>query len=337
MEPLVEETLGERVVRIVNMEPFFRDHGSQYFWEQTNEGVTTRFILWNTARVGPGDFQGFHGNVVFLGPTEIEPNTFNNLCQVKNINFGNFIFELGDEVCKNCASLESVVGKNILTIGKQAFFKCTSLKEVSFPRLSKADSWAFGHTAIEQVVFPLLQEIRPWMFEYCASLRLVSFPIAVTIGCEAFFGCTKLEVVILPSATSSNLRAFTDCKSLERLSLPLLKTAEQCSFNYCERLTTVSLPNLTAAGIGCFENCYNLQTISLPLLQEATDWLFQKSGLRDVHLPAVEKIASLSFNDCNNLKSIDVNPRATIQDNTLFNVPETVQITPKMAIRFLRQ
>lgn len=337
MEPLEEEMLGERVVRIVNMEPFFRDHGSQYFWEQTNEGVTTRFILWNTARVGPGDFHGFHGNVVFLGPTEIEPNTFNHLCQVKNINFGNFIFELGDEVSKNCASLESVVGKRVLTIGKQAFCKCTSLKKVSFPRLSKADSWAFADTAIEQVVFPLLQEISPWMFQYCASLRLVSFPIAVTIGGEAFFGCTKLEVVILPSATSSDLRAFTNCKSLERLSLPLLKTAAQCSFDHCEKLTTVSLPNLTAAGMGCFCYCFNLQTISLPLLQEATDWLFQQSGLRDVHLPAVETIASLSFKDCKNLEFIDVNPRATIQDNTLFNVPKTVQITTKVTIRFLRK
>lgn len=324
----MDETVGSRVARIVNLEPFFQHHGQRLYWEQTHNDVKTRFIFWRTAKVGPGDFDGFAGNVVFLGNTVVQPHTFNKDCQVKNINFGNFIYELGESVCQNCAALELAHGKNVITIGELAFSKCKNLKSISFPQLSKSGSWAFEHTAITKVEFPLLTKVANGMFTQCKNLQGVVLFIATDIDAEAFFGCKKLSFVHVPDVAKIGIRAFAACESLDCVSFPLLKTTEESSFSDCTSLQNVSLSQLENAGSACFVKCTSLSTISLPVLTSVSEWLFDEClSLEQVYLPLASTVASNAFLNCTNLKKVIVNSEASVQNETLYNVPPGVTIT----------
>lgn len=84
--------------------------------------------------------------------------------------------------------------KGDMTIGKEAFMKCTSLKYVEFPATSSATQ-------------PLTY-VAESMFEGCTSLPFITLPSTVTeIKTKAFDGCSSLKYVNILAASPATLGA----------------------------------------------------------------------------------------------------------------------------------
>lgn len=91
------------------------------------------------------------------------------------------------------------------SIGRGAFFKCTSLSAVVFPRtLQRIGRSAFnGCAGLEDLDLPLgVHTIAAKAFAYCPSLRRVSIPKSVTyIAPSAFEGCAAdLRMLVEPDS-----------------------------------------------------------------------------------------------------------------------------------------
>lgn len=84
--------------------------------------------------------------------------------------------------------------KGDMTIGKEAFMKCASLKYVEFPATSSATQ--------------PLTKVTEGMFQNCTSLPFITLPSTVTeIKTKAFDGCSSLKYVNILAASPATLGA----------------------------------------------------------------------------------------------------------------------------------
>ena len=188
------------------------------------------------------------------------------------------------------------VGKNVRTVGDNAFYNCAALTRVELP-----DSvTAIGKSAfqvcgkLESVRLPsALTAIPEYLFAYCRALSSVEIPEGVTsIGESAFYGCSALMEIVLPEsvervgeyafATANALRRVRFGSKLQNIGPhafyadPALETLEFSplegemaigdeAFSKCTALKEISLPEGTA-GIGnnAFLSCKQLAAVTLP-------------------------------------------------------------------------
>jgi len=112
-------------------------------------------------------------------------------------------------------NLRSITGKNIRLIGNLAFFGCTSLETVNFPKAVHILQYAFyGCTGLRQVNCEQVKDILPGAFENCTNLQRVDFPEVGTISQYAFKNCSSLTEVVFDKATQIGDEAFRNCTSL---------------------------------------------------------------------------------------------------------------------------
>lgn len=87
---------------------------------------------------------------------------------------------------------------NLITIGKSAFYGCTSLKSVNLPRaLMKICDSAFSScTSLSSVVmYDNVSVIERHAFSYCGALELIYVPASVKVmGEKVFYECTNLTI-----------------------------------------------------------------------------------------------------------------------------------------------
>lgn len=95
-----------------------------------------------------------------------------------------------------------IINDGIISIGANAFRKCTNLTDISLP--------------------PSLKKIGNKAFADCKKLPLVNILYGVTeIGNESFAGCVLFSEVNLPSSVKMiGDKAFKDCKSLVKIRIP---------------------------------------------------------------------------------------------------------------------
>ena len=114
---------------------------------------------------------------------------------------------------------------SVKSIGKSAFFNCTSLTSITIPK----SVTSIGASA----------------FCGCENLKSVTIPSKVTsIADWTFFRCQSLTSIKIPnSVTSIGRRAFYDCNKLSSVKLNAgLQTIDDCAFLNCEKLKTVNIP-----------------------------------------------------------------------------------------------
>lgn len=117
--------------------------------------------------------------------------------EIKSIEIGNGVTNIGDYAFYDCNKLNSVYIPNSVTnIGTRAFQKCTSLLAVSIPNS--------------------VTNIESSAFRGCSALSSVTVPNSVkNIGELTFYGCKNLSSVVIGDAvvTIGNY-AFAECESL---------------------------------------------------------------------------------------------------------------------------
>lgn len=149
---------------------------------------------------------------------------------------------------------EIVNERTVSTIGKEAFYFCTSVTEIILPdTVYTIEDFAFaGCTSLEKIVIPAsVISIGDFAFYGCESLKTVIFEgtSLKSIGDYAFFDCENLETIALPEGlvTIGNA-SFFECKSLTKITAPsTLKEIGTMAFYDCEALNTDGALTLTAS------------------------------------------------------------------------------------------
>ena len=149
----------------------------------------------------------------------------------------------------------------VSVVGVYAFYKCQSLKDVSFTSATSIYNNAFENcTSLATASFPAVTSIGGSAFYSCTFLATVSFPVATTIAGYAFNGCTKLTIASFPVVTSIGNYAFTGCTKLTIASFPAATLISNYAFSSCRSLATVSFPAATTIGGSAFLNCRKLES-----------------------------------------------------------------------------
>ena len=220
-------------------------------------------------------------------------------------------------------------GKNVTSIGYQAFSGCKSITSVTIPS---------GVTGID---------IRA--FSGCENLTGITIPDGVTkIGESAFQDCTKLAGVTIPdSVVNIGWGAFGYCKSLDSITIPdSVNKIGGRAFMYCESLTkinvasenkkyssekgvlfnkdktklicypnaktdkTYSIPDgVTNISADAFQNCVNLTSVTIPdsVTKIGSGAFMFCSGLTSVTIPdGVTSIEDWTFCECTSLKNVKI-------------------------------
>lgn len=165
------------------------------------------------------------------------------------------VTSVSDGAFKNSSVKSVTLGKNVTTVGKNAFKGCTKLTKVSFPaKLQKVEAGAFtGCKKLTSVSLPkAVKTIGAKAFKNCKSLKKVTIGQApkktrkaqilfgsyeksrvlfavpestkVSIGASALENCVKLRSVIINSqVTKIGSRTFQHCKELASVLVKSLK------------------------------------------------------------------------------------------------------------------
>ncbi|MCL2039505.1 MAG: leucine-rich repeat protein [Bacteroidetes bacterium] len=229
---------------------------------------------------------------------------------------GNNVFRGGPTNITNRDYLVSVNAPDVITIGNQAFYECTSLESATFSLAETIENYAFYQcSSLESINIPSATTIKNYVFQYCSSLKTISFPSVTTIGESTFFNCTSLENVSLPSAITIDQLVFRDCSGLKSVEFPSVETVGVNAFTYCSSLETVSLPSAITIGDYAFRECSSLKNVSLPSAITISARAFNLcTSLENVSLPSVKTISNYAFTNCTSLKSVELPSVETISN-----------------------
>lgn len=239
--------------------------------------------------------------IVFEGPILLSEESFMNLPNLKQVDFGPNT-SIGSDVFVNCTALEVVRADSSWTsIGSGAFSGSINLKEL--PNLDK------------------LERIGAKAFLNCQSLKLLpDMPSLKYIGNEAFMGCIGLqELPPMGALESIGNGAFQMCENLMAIRGEDWNVTElgDYAFDHCTVLSTIpKFNNLVNIGESTFAYCERLREIDA----------------------APSSIGKAAFNFCYNLsqvKSSDPNllpENCEIKEYAFYNLPYFSQLNPLAGI-----
>ena len=198
-----------------------------------------------------------------------------------------------------------VINEGITSIGKSAFYSCSSLTSITIPN---------SVTSIGGAVF-----------YSCSSLTSITIPDGVTsIGNSAFHGCKSLASITIPnSVTSIGGAAFHSCESLTSITIPNSVTSiGSYAFQNCSRLTSITIPNsVTSIGDSTFYDCSSLTSITIPdgVTSIGNSVFYGCKSLTSITIPDnVTSIGSNAFNGCSRLTSVTIPNSVTSIGNYAF-------------------
>ena len=160
--------------------------------------------------------------------------------------------------CKNIykwftgsTSLLSVsLGKNVQTIGNDAFKDCLKLATTNFSKgLVSVGNNAFYHCReLQAALLPsTVNSIGEGAFRYCTNMKQVNIPEGVTLIQNVTFNNCGITSLTIPSTvTDIHFHAFSSCVNLEEIIIPAtVKNIGQYAFAHCKSVKHISIPNST--------------------------------------------------------------------------------------------
>lgn len=269
---------------------------------------------------------------------------FRECTLLKEITIPGGVQTVNDMAFSYCGLKKVVLEMGIISIDRNAFYKCEKLEEVVFPESMTALS-GFNSTGIKEIVFPKnVTEIKADAFHDCDSLRSVTIPEGVvSIKSSAFGDCDSLKTVTLPTSLKEIGEYAFESTDLKEITLPQgITTIQPGTFKNCDNLETIKLPeSITAIKNnnnqygGAFSGCSQLKSISLPAgLTELGAFTFSScKELSDITLPTgLTAISEYTFYYCQKLTKIEIPANITTIGQYAFsesglkdiNIPATV-------------
>ena len=189
------------------------------------------------------------------------------------------------------------IGKNVKTIGNEAFRQAKGMASVSFAPDCVVES--FGNSA----------------FRGCDELTSFTMPNTVkTIGEMCFQANPKLTTVTISNQLSEIAsRAFAQNPLLNNVNIPAsVNTIKYQAFYQCSGLTSIEFPaNVTKLEEDAFRDCSGLTTVTIPSTITSMDKnVFWNSGVKtaDVYCTVLGQGA---FYQCVSLESVTIHEGVT--------------------------
>lgn len=244
------------------------------------------------------------------GPLKLVPNTTKEIT-------------INDENIQSRALMDNIylekviIGKDVKTIGRNAFANCISLNSIEFAKDGKLefiDDYAFANnTSLESINFPItLKKMGIGVLKNSSSLNSLTIPFIgekredsddITNSTDIFtyiFGSkTYLDSDIIPSSLKyvriydvnkiHNVTFFNN-KHIEKIYFDKLSSMGIRSFYGCKSLTDFEIPNgVTIIKESSFENCENLKEIIIP----ATVINIEKNAFKNANLEDVKYLGNI--------------------------------------------
>ena len=157
--------------------------------------------------------------------------------------------EIEDNAFEDCENLLTVDTHNgIRRIGKQAFWRCKSLRRINIKSVVEVDVLAFNQCEnLESVEFgDRLVAIGDGAFDRCKSLKHLKLPSIITIEKYAFSESKLTDVELSEGLETIGKGAFLNCERLQRIAIPLKRDLfvfhdYMNQFDFCINLTKVDI------------------------------------------------------------------------------------------------
>ena len=245
-------------------------------------------------------------NVINCEDFNKDNNPFYGLTNITSFTFGDNVEHIPAYLCRNKGNLLSITIPNSVTsIGKGAFFGCSSLSSITIPNS--------------------VTSIGEYAFYDCSSLASVIIGNSVkSIGNDAFYNCSFLTTITIPnSVTSIGNYVFSSCSSLTSVTIPNSVTSIGYNpFYNCSALTSITL---TAPTMETFCHGTTNQQIDLEIYRNIQ---IDGNEVTEIVIPeSVDSIKSKAFYMCN-ISSVEISDGVTsIGNNAFTDCPSLTSIT----------
>lgn len=221
---------------------------------------------------------------------------------------------------------EVVIPNEITEISRYAFYKCTTLKNVTFhDGITAIGENAFsGCSALQSIDLPnSVLTIGDKAFNECRNIKTFTLPDKlIAIGASAFYGCGGLNDVVLPDTVTSIGSAAFMASKLKSICLPdALTIIEDDLFNGTA-LNKITLPSqLSSIGHRAFSNCSVLNEVILP---DTVTFIGERAfayctSITNFVMPdSVTQIGDSLFYGCENLVSAVMSDNLTSIGESIF-------------------
>lgn len=197
------------------------------------------------------------------------------------------------------------IQEEITEIGERAFFGCGNLKSIN--AVQRNEKLLIANKA----------------FYDCIRLKEVILNCDVTLKNKVFVNCLSMHN-IQANITEIGDAAFDGCVMLSSIQLPKIKEIGKKAFHDCVRLREFLAPNLNKISEYAFQNCYSMENVAFHKVKEIKEGAFSNSGLVTIYLTGIESIGKEAFQNCEDLKKIDITSDNVEMDNTIFDGCESL-------------
>jgi len=187
---------------------------------------------------------------------------------------------IGENAFEYCSAMSGylLIPKNVISIGRFAFFNDYALTEIVIEpesKLTRISYGTFGYCGITSFTVPgTVSSMGQEVFVGCKNLLTVTFEAdsrLQAIAAWTFSGAEELRQITFEEGSQLQLleaRSLEGLRRLERVTLEYctqLKTIDNYAFQNCSALTEVSLPaSLEEIGRYAFNGCSSLSRVDLP-------------------------------------------------------------------------
>lgn len=238
--------------------------------------------------IGTNAFSGSTGQLIIN--CDIPDGAGNSIYMLKgaqfsNIVIGNDVQTIGKYAFYNLTSLNTItIGSGVTKIGQNAFLGCSNLNRVNIIDLS---AWC-GIDFSYNIDNPLY---------YSKSL---------------FINNTEITDLVIPNGVT-NIKPYTfqNCKNIERIYIPeSVKEIGSYAFSYCNALNSINISDsVMIIGDYAFSSCNGLTSFTIPRgIKSIGDYAFSYcKGLTSITIPhGIESIGQGVFHKCDNLTSTTI-------------------------------
>lgn len=237
-----------------------------------------------------------------------------------------------------------------ITFGKNCFENSKVQTLVNMTNVISIEDNCFKNS--NMTTFDFLENVSygESIFENCSRLKILEIQNLSTIP-QNFCKGSGLEELTLNDVEIINKEAFSDCVNLLNITFndDKLVSLKESAFNNCRLLISINLgKNLLEIGENCFANTLSLETINVDdennnfyddnnsalyslntlILYASKNSANSYTILDSVNTSSITKIASMAFNECNNLNEIVLGENIdTLLVNSINNCKNLEKIT----------